>query len=151
MAKRRVQHIQIDPEWPEYGEIEGAGTPVRLADVEALYSLESDVRGLVFIWRVVEGHRERFYPWRYVDVIEVDDETGDEVLYDMGPDVPRMLRSKLQSLGWTDEKLEAERRRLGLRVEGELLVPGRADSLAVCAVRRAVWDAVTAAHFAGEG
>lgn len=123
-----IQHVEIDPAWPEGG-FQANGAPIRLADVETLLP-PKDQAGVYFL--DPKDPRSRVYPWKNAGYY-VDD-AGAPVV-PAGP-LP-MSREDLLGLGFTDSWLDRER-------HGGPPLAGTADTFETQRRRRAAFDSVMA-------
>lgn len=95
-----VQHVEIDPSWPEYG-LRPDGSPIRLADVETILP-EGELRSQVYFER--DGFKVR--PWKEAGYYVGDDGEPLAPVFDVVP----MSRDELARTGLDDAKLWSEYR-----------------------------------------
>lgn len=130
-----IQHIELDPSWPEYG-VRADGTPIRLADVEKDLPAGAE-RALVYFTRA-DG--TKVWPWKEAGYY-VDD-AGEPLapVFDVMP----MTRAELEAKGLDDATLWREYRAYFEGGKSPLEGP---DASEVQVARRKTYDAVTAAWY----
>jgi hypothetical protein len=84
MSLTLIQHVEIEPDWPEHG-FTFEGDPIRLTDVEATFSAGSTERACVYFLHPTKPG-VKVYPWK--DAGYYVDEKG-EAVAPTGPKLPR--------------------------------------------------------------
>lgn len=128
-----VQHVEIDPSWPEYG-VRGDGTPIRLADVETILPA-GEHRAVVYF---VHERGHKVWPWKDAGYYVDDEGNPLAPVFDIVP----MTRAQLESRGLDDATLEREHRRFFPDAPSITLTGP--DVAEVQVLRRRTYDAVCA-------
>jgi hypothetical protein len=131
-----IQHVSIEPDWPEHG-FRADGSQIRLAEVEATLPPGDERAGVYFL---LKDGRTKCWPWKesgyYVD------EAGD-VLAPTGP-LP-MPRAELEGLGLNDDTLSQEH--AAYFATGERLDPHAQDTFALQQLRRRMYNETSSAWY----
>lgn len=131
-----IQHVEIDPSWPEYG-VRPDGTPIRLADVEALLPA-GELRAQV---HYVSAKGFKVWPWKDAGYYEDDAGAPLAPVFDVVP----MPRHELVARGLDDATVWRECVRNGLRSGPSPLVGP--DTSEVQVARRKAYDDVAKAWY----
>lgn len=126
-----VQHVELNPSWPEYG-VRGDGTPIRLADVETILPAGGQRSSVYFVH--ADGYK--VWPWKEAGYYEDDEGTPLAPVFDVVP----MTRQDLHARGLTDAALWEEYARMFPDGEHGPLVGPDVSELQVR--RRKIYDAV---------
>lgn len=93
-----IQHVEIDPSWPEYG-LRADGSRIRLADVETILPA-GELRSQVYFEK--DGHK--VWPWKEAGYYVDDSGEAIAPVFDVVP----MPRDELVAKGLDDATLWSE-------------------------------------------
>jgi hypothetical protein len=140
MSLTLIQHIELEPDWPEHG-FTFEGEAIRLADVEKTFEAGSTERAEVYFLHPTKPG-VKVYPWKNAGYLT--DEHGHAV----APTGPKpMPLAELRGLGLDDGKLFAEHAAYYREPAVAPHPHGEPDTLEAQHLRRKVYDEVTAAWY----